>query len=159
LTNNATISNLESTITYLSNVYTDLINQAMRETDPDKKAELLAQAQAIDEQKQSVIAQKATLEQENESLVETIDELSETQAFDQSMIQQIQAMLNSEGYYDSLETLENAKAGIQLLIDQTNQELEELTNEYNTALAELLYEQKQYVEVKSESTIKVQTTD
>ena len=157
--NNTTIANLEGTIVYLTNLYTELINQAMRETDPVKKAAIQAQAEATNVQKQNVIAQKTVLEQENDQLLETIEELTETKAFDNSMVETLEADLTEAGYYDDLSTLQNAQAGIQLLIDQANTELDELTNQYNINLAELIYEQKQYVEVKDDTTVKVQTTD
>ena len=157
--NNALIAQLEGTITYLNNRYTDLINQARRETDPVKQAELNNQAAAVLAQRQGVEVQRNSVVQQNDELVESIDNLETTQSFDKNIIGELENKLTVAGYYSDLTGLEGAYNTIQTSIEDLQADLAKLEVQYHANLIDLLYKQKQYVEVVDDIIVKVQTTD
>ena len=157
--NNALIAQLEGTITYLNNRYADLINQARRETDPVKQAELNNQAAAVLAQRQGVEVQRNSVVQQNDELVKSIDNLETTQSFDKNIIGELENKLTVAGYYSDLTGLEGAYNTIQTSIEDLQADLAKLEVQYHANLIDLLYKQKQYVEVVDDIIVKVQTTD
>ena len=157
--NNEIITSLNGTIAYLTSVYDALIAEAQAETDPDRKAILLEQAAEVLAQKENAEAEKTALQNENQVIAATLNSLNATKDFDEEMMNQLSQELTTAGYYEQLQTLQSAKSGFEILKNQALARIDSITEEYNTDLAVLIYQQKQYVETRDDSLVKVQTTD
>ena len=157
--NNTLIANYAGLVTYYNELYSDLMTQYMSETDPDKRSQLKKQADEAQEKAIAAAAAQQALITENEELTAQISEDETNKTYWENKRTSAEAILESVGYYRRLDSLENAYDAIELLIKEAQEQIDELNKDYDEDLEDLLYKQKQYVQVMDDATVKVQATD